>query len=40
MLFVSFTLPILVVGTRASEAGWGGGGRGKGRDSLANLYHT
>ena len=37
MLFVSFTLPILVVGTRASEAGWG---RGKGRDSLANLYHT
>ena len=39
MLFVSFTLPILVVGTRASEAGWGGG-RGKGRDSLANLYHT
>ena len=42
ILFVCYTPPILVVGTRASEAGgWGGGGlRGRGRDSLANLYHT
>ena len=40
MFFVWFTPPTLVVGIRTSEAGVGGGGRGKGRDSLANLYHT